>query len=161
MSATSPSSSGPLATNRKARHEYHILETWEAGLSLTGGEVKSCRAGHVSLNEAHAAFEGRNLVVLNMTIQPYGNDAQGFRAHEAARPKQVLMHRKELDRLFGMVQIKGQTVIPLKLYLARGKIKIELGLGKGKHMADKREALKEKSDKRETARLLANAKRSY
>lgn len=159
MSATSSSSTGPLATNRKARHEYHILETWEAGLALTGGEVKSCRAGHASLNEAHAAFTGRELFVEGMTIQPYVNDVRGFRIHDAARPKKVLMHRKELDRLFGLLQLKGHTIVPLKLYVARGKIKIEMGLGKGKQLVDKRETLKAKTDQRETARAIANATR--
>lgn len=153
MSAA-PHSSGPgaLATNRKARHEYSILETWEAGLSLTGGEVKSCRAGQVSLNEAYATFQHGELFILSMRIQPYAAAKSAFLPHEPDRPKKVLMHRKELDRMAGLIQLKGHTLLPLKLYLARGRIKIELGLGKGKLLYDKRETLKKKTAEREAAR---------
>lgn len=143
---------GPLATNRKARHEYHILDSWEVGLSLTGGEVKSCRAGQVSLNEAHAQFNRGELYIIGMRIQPYAAAKSSFNTHEADRPKKVLMHRRELDRLFGLVQLKGHTIIPLKLYTARGRIKLELGLGKGKLLYDKRETLKRKTADREAAR---------
>ena len=143
---------GPLATNRKARHEYTILETWEAGISLTGGEVKSCRAGQASLNEAYADFKNGELYILSMRIQPYAAARSGFAEHDPDRPKKVLMHRKELDRISGLVQLKGHTLLPLKLYLARGRIKIELGLGKGKQLYDKRETLKRKTAAREAAR---------
>ena len=143
---------GPLATNRKARHEYTILETWEAGIELTGGEVKSCRARQASLNEAYADFKNGELYVLSMRIQPYAAARSGFAAHDPDRPKKILMHRKELDRISGLVQLKGHTLLPLKLYLARGRIKIELGLGKGKQLYDKRETLKRKTAAREAAR---------
>jgi SsrA-binding protein len=143
---------GPLATNRKARHEYAISETWEAGIELTGGEVKSCRAGQASLNEAYAEFKGGELFILSMRIQPYAAAKSGFLPHEPDRPKKVLMHRRELDRLSGLVQLKGHTLLPLKLYLARGRIKVELGLGKGKQLYDKRESLKRKTAEREAAR---------
>ena len=143
---------GALATNRKARHEFHILESWEAGLSLTGGEVKSCRASQASLAEAYAAFDKGELYVYGLRIQPYAAAKSGFNAHEPDRPKKVLMHRRELDRLAGTLQLKGHTLVPLKLYLARGKIKIELGLGKGKLLFDKRETLRRKTDEREAAR---------
>ena len=143
---------GPLATNRKARHEYAILESWEAGIELTGGEVKSCRAGQACLNEAYADFKNGELYVLSMRIQPYAAARSGFAAHDPDRPKKVLMHRKELDRIAGLVQLKGHTLLPLKLYLARGRIKLELGLGKGKQLYDKRETLKRKTAAREAAR---------
>lgn len=150
--APKPNASGPLATNRKARHEYAILETWEAGIELTGGEVKSCRAGQASLNEAYAEFKNGELFILSMRIQPYAAAKSGFLPHEPDRPKRVLMHRRELDRISGLVQLKGHTLLPLKLYLARGRIKVELGLGKGKQLYDKRETLKRKTAEREAAR---------
>lgn len=154
MTSRQDAGKGALATNRKARHEYHILDSWEVGLSLTGGEVKSCRAGHASLAEAYAAFENGELFIYSMRIQPYAAAASSFNTHEPDRPKKVLMHRCELDRLAGLLQQKGHSLIPLKLYLARGKIKMELGLGKGKQLFDKREALRKKIHDRETARAL-------
>ena len=154
MTAREEAGKGTLATNRKARHDFHILDSWEAGLSLTGGEVKSCRASQVSLNEAFASFEQRELYIHGMRIQPYAAATSGFNTHEPDRPKKVLMHRRELDRLHGILQLKGHTLVPLKLYLARGKIKIELGLGQGKLLFDKRESLRQKTDARETARAL-------
>ncbi len=144
--------SGALATHRKARHEYHILDSWEVGLALTGGEVKSCRAGQASLAEAYATFEKGELFIRGMRIQPYAAAQSGFNTHEPDRPKKVLMHRRELDRLAGILQLKGHTLVPLKLYLARGKIKMELGLGKGKLLYDKRESLRRKTEAREAAR---------
>ena len=154
MTAREEAGQGPLATNRKARHEYHILDSWEAGLSLAGGEVKSCRAGQASLAEAYAAFDKGELFIYGMRIQPYAAAKSGFNTHDPDRPKKVLMHRRELDRLAGTLQLKGHTLVPLKLYLARGKIKIELGLGKGKLLYDKRETLRRKTADRETARDL-------
>ena len=152
MTARDEAGSGALATNRKARHEFHILDSWETGLSLTGGEVKSCRAGQASLAEAYAAFDKGELYVYGLRIQPYAAAKSGFNTHEPDRPKKVLMHRRELDRLAGQLQLKGHTLVPLKLYLVRGKIKLELGLGKGKLLFDKRETLRRKTDEREAAR---------
>ena len=152
MPARDEAGKGTLATNRKARHEYHILDSWEAGVSLTGGEVKSCRAGQASLNESYAAFDKGELFLLGLRIQPYAAAKSGFDVHEPDRPKKVLMHRRELDRLAGTLQLQGHTLVPLKLYLARGKIKVELGLGKGKLLFDKRESLRRKTADRETAR---------
>jgi SsrA-binding protein len=152
MTARDEAGSGALATNRKARHEFQILDSWEAGLSLTGGEVKSCRAGQASLAEAYAAFDKGELYVYALRIQPYLAAKSGFNTHEPDRPKKVLMHRRELDRLAGQLQLKGHTLVPLKLYLVRGKIKLELGLGKGKLLFDKGETLRRKTDEREAAR---------
>lgn len=152
MTARDEAGSGALATNRKARHEFQILDSWETGLSLTGGEVKSCRAGQASLAEAYAAFDKGELYVYGLRIQPYLAAKSGFNTHEPNRPKKVLMHRRELDRLAGQLQLKGHTLVPLKLYLVRGKIKLELGLGKGKLLFDKRETLRRKTDEREAAR---------
>jgi SsrA-binding protein len=152
MTAREEAGKGTLATNRKARHEYHILDSWEAGISLTGGEVKSCRAGQASLNEAYASFENRELFIYALRIQPYLAAKSGFNEHLPDRPKKVLMHRRELDRLHGTLQLQGHSLVPLKLYLARGKIKIELGLGKGKQLFDKRETLRKKTADREASR---------
>ena len=152
MTARDEAGSGALATNRKARHEFQILDSWETGLSLTGGEVKSCRAGQASLAEAYAAFDHGELFVYGLRIQPYLAAKSGFNTHEPDRPKKVLMHRRELDRLASQLQLKGHTLVPLKLYLVRGKIKLELGLGKGKLLFDKRETLRRKTDEREAAR---------
>ena len=152
MTAPDEAGKGALATNRKARHEFHILDSWEAGLSLSGGEVKSCRAGQASLAEAYAAFDKGELFIYGMRIQPYAAAKSGFNVHEPDRPKKILMHRRELDRLSGNLQLKGHAIVPLKLYLVRGKIKIELGLGKGKLLYDKRETLRRKTDEREAAR---------
>ena len=152
MTARDEAGSGALATNRKARHEFQILDSWETGLSLTGGEVKSCRAGQASLAEAYAAFDKGELYVYGLRIQPYLAAKSGFNTHEPDRPKKVLMHRRELDRLASQLQLKGHTLVPLKLYLVRGKIKLELGLGKGKLLFDKRETLRRKTDEREAAR---------
>lgn len=152
MTARAEAGQNALATNRKARHHYHILNSWEAGLSLTGGEVKSCRAGQASLAEAHAAFDKGELFLYGLRIQPYAAAQSGFNTHDADRPKKVLMHRRELDRLTGILQLKGHTLVPLKLYLARGRIKVELGLGKGKLLYDKRETLRRKTANREAAR---------
>lgn len=152
MTAREQTGTGALATNRKARHEYHILDSSEAGLSLTGGEVKSCRAGQASLAEAYASFNKGELFIHGMRIQPYAAAKSGFTTEAPDRPRKVLMHRRELDRLAGTLQLKGHSLIPLKLYLTRGKIKIELGLGKGKLLYDKRETLRKKTADRELAR---------
>lgn len=112
MTSRQDAGKGALATNRKARHEYHILDSWEVGLSLTGGEVKSCRAGHASLAEAYAAFENGELFIYSMRIQPYAAAASSFNTHEPDRPKKVLMHRRELDRLAGLLQQKATASFP-------------------------------------------------
>ncbi|MDD4116626.1 MAG: SsrA-binding protein SmpB [Kiritimatiellae bacterium] len=156
MTAREQAGNGALATNRKARHEYHILDSWEAGLSLTGGEVKSCRAGQASLAEAYAVFDRGELFLHGLRIQPYAAAQSGFNTDAPDRPRKVLMHRRELDRLAGTLQLKGHAVVPLKLYLARGRIKVELGLGKGKLLYDKRETLRRKTADRETAREMRN-----
>lgn len=159
MTARPQENSSALATNRKARHQYHILDSWEAGLALTGGEVKSCRAGQASLAEAYAAFDGGELFLYDLHIQPYAPAAAGFHPAAPDRPKKVLMHRRELDRLAGLLKLKGHTLIPLKLYLARGKIKVELALGKGKLLYDKRETLRRQTAEREAAREIGRAQR--
>ncbi len=143
-----------LATNRKARHAYEILDSLEVGLALTGGEVKSCREGHASLQEAYATFEKGELFVMSMHILPYAAAGAGFAPVEPDRPKKLLLHRRELAKLRSQVQLKGVALVPLKLYVTRGRIKLQLGLGKGKNLVDKREDLRRRQDERESRRAL-------
>ena len=138
-----------LATNRRARHDYEIIDSLEAGLSLTGAEVKSCRAGHASLQQAYAGFQGPELFVLSMHILPYAAAGAGFAPVDPDRPKKLLLHRRELTRLHSLVQLKGLTLVPLKLYATRGRIKLQLGIARGRHLVDKREDLRRRQDARE------------
>jgi SsrA-binding protein len=142
-----------LATHRRARHEYHVLETVECGLELKGTEVKSLRDGHVSMAESFADAEGGELFVRGMRIEPYAHGNQ-FN-HDPLRPKKLLLHRREIDRLMGQVATKGSTLIPLQLYLKRGRVKLELGLCKGKDVRDKRETLKRRTADREARRAIS------
>jgi SsrA-binding protein len=142
-----------LAGNRKASFHFHLLEKIEAGIELLGPEVKSIRAGHVSLNESFARVDGGQIFVHGMHVQPYSHSPVD--AHDPVRPRRLLMHRKEIDRITGQVAEKGRTLIPVRLYLARGKIKLELALGKGKELHDKRETIKTRTAERETARAVA------
>jgi len=134
-----------IAVNRKARHDYQVLENFEAGISLTGTEVKSCREAGVSLTDSYAAVQGGELYLVGAHIAPY---AQGnIFNHEPRRKRKLLMHRREILRLKKSIEAKGLTLIPLSFYFGnRGRIKVELGLCRGKNTADKREALKKKMD---------------
>ncbi|MEX0940343.1 MAG: SsrA-binding protein SmpB [Candidatus Babeliales bacterium] len=141
-----------IAQNKKAFHDYEILERLEAGIVLTGDEVKSIRKGHISLVGSYAVFHDRELMLLNCTIAPY---EQAFQKRDdlSTRSRKLLMHRRELDQLAGGVAKKGITIVPLKMYLnEKGLIKIELGIAKHKKAADKRRELKERDIKKETAR---------
>ena len=140
-----------ICTNRKARHDYEILETMEAGMVLTGTEVKSLRAGAAQLKDAHAAIERDELFLFNAHISPY---EQGNRYnHEPTRTRKLLMHEREIRRLIGKVREKGLTLVPLKLYFNdRGKVKVELGLARGKKTYDKRRDIAERDARREMQR---------
>jgi len=155
MSARKTSDGGgkTLATNRKALRDYHVLDRFEAGLELRGAEVKSVRDGRFSIDEAYAKLEDGDALLLGFHIQPY----EHARADEqnALRPKRLLLHRKEIDRLFGQATIKGRALVPLRLYLKHGLVKVELGLCKGKHSHDKRETIKRKTAEREAERAIA------
>ncbi len=141
-----------VTVNRKARHEYHILESFEAGIALTGTEVKSLRAGKANLQDSFARVENSELILYNMHISPY---EQGNRFnHEPKRPRKLLMHKHEIMRLLGKTQEKGLTLVPLKVYFTRGRAKVELALAKGKKVHDKREAIKERDAKREIQRAM-------
>ena len=146
-----------LATNRKASHDYFILEKFEAGIELRGAEVKSIRAGHLSLNEGYALVEGNQLMLYGLHVQPYSHGR--LAEQDPDRPKRLLVHRSEIARLIGQTAIKGHTLLPLKVYLTHGLVKIELGLGKGKLVADKRESLREKTADREARRALSGRDR--
>ncbi|WP_346353380.1 SsrA-binding protein SmpB [Azotosporobacter soli] len=145
------------AENRKARHDYHIHETFEAGLALTGTEVKSLRAGKANLKDAYARIDNGELFLHNMHISPY---EQGNRFnHEPLRVRKMLMHRYEINKLVGKVQEKGYTLVPLKLYFTRGKVKVELALTTGKKTYDKRHDLAEKDAKRDMEREMRDRQR--
>jgi len=141
-----------IAENRKAYHDYHILEKYEAGISLKGTEVKSIRLGRVNLKDSFARVENGELWLYNMHISPY---EQGNRFnHEPKRPRKLLMHKNEIMRLFGKIREKGLTMVPLKLYFKGNYVKIELGLAKGKKIYDKREDIAKKDAARQMERAL-------
>lgn len=142
-----------IATNRKARHDYSIDDTFEAGLVLTGTEIKSIRAGHVNLRDGFAVVKEGELWLMNAHIAPY--DQGTYANHEPRRPRKLLMHRREINRIAGKLQEKGFTLVPLRLYLKNNRAKIELGLARGKKQYDKRVALREKETRREIDRAVA------
>lgn len=145
-----------VAQNRKARHDYFIDETIEAGMELVGTEVKSLRQGRASLGDAFAQERDGEMYLLNAHISTY-SAANRFN-HEPMRPRKLLLHRREIGRLAGMVQRQGYTLVPLKLYFNdRGMAKVELGVARGRKQHDKREREKERSWQREKARLLRDA----
>jgi SsrA-binding protein len=146
-----------VALNRRARHEFTIDETFEAGLVLTGTEIKSVRAGKVNISNAYARIEKGEAWLIGADIAPF---EQGNRYnHEPKRNRKLLLHRRQIDELLGRAQQKGQTIVPLRLYLNRGKAKIELGLARGKQQHDRRRDIAERDARRDVARALADAQR--
>ncbi|NPV29110.1 MAG: SsrA-binding protein SmpB [Firmicutes bacterium] len=139
-----------VAENRKARHDYYIDETYEAGIALVGTEVKSLRAGKVSLRDSYAEVVGGEVFLQNMHISPYekGNRFN----HDPKRARKLLLHKREIRRLLGQTTQKGYTLIPLRLYFKRGKAKVELALARGKKLYDKREEIAKRDAAREMAR---------
>ncbi|MGL4619434.1 SsrA-binding protein SmpB [Chroococcidiopsis sp.] len=144
-----------LSDNRKARFLYDILETYEAGLQLMGTEVKSIRAGKVNLQDGYALVRNGEAWLINVHISPYTNSSQYFN-HDPRRTRKLLLHRQEIRKLIGKVEQQGLTLVPLKLYLKRGLVKISIGLAKGKKLHDKREDLKRRQDQREIQRAMKN-----
>ncbi len=139
-----------IASNRRARHNFDILETYEAGLVLQGTEVKALRDGRADLKESYARVEGGEAWLLGCHISPY---AQGNRAnHDPLRPRKLLLHRQEISRLLGKVMEKGLTVVPLSLYFKGGRVKVELGLARGRKTLDKRQVIREREERREMDR---------
>jgi SsrA-binding protein len=142
-----------VATNRRARHDYQIEETYEAGLVLTGAEVKSLRAGRASLAEAYARVSGGEVWLENLHIPPYSQAAE--HPHDPRRPRKLLLRREEIERLIGKTQERGLTLVPMRLYFTRGLAKVQLGLGRGKRRYEKRQAIAEREHRREMERATA------
>ncbi|MCX6740493.1 MAG: SsrA-binding protein SmpB [Candidatus Parcubacteria bacterium] len=143
-----------LAINKKARFDYEILETHEAGIVLSGQEVKSAKAGQISLNGAYVVVDNnRNLNLLNASITPY-KMAGPLPSYDPGRTRRLLLHKNEIDHLAGKIQQQGLTLIPLSLYTKHNKIKVEIGLGRGKKKYDKRETIRKREDDRQISRLL-------
>lgn len=141
-----------VATNRKARHEYFILETFEAGIALQGSEIKSIRAGQISLGEAYIRIDGQEAWLEDAHIAPY-EQANRFN-HDPRRPRKLLLHNKEINKLWDEVRQKGMTIIPLSVYLKEGRAKVEIAVAKGKKLYDKRADLAKRDAKREIEREL-------
>ena len=139
-----------IASNRRARHDYSIMDTYEAGIVLTGTEVKSLRAGRASLSDAYASIEGGEVYLRNMHIPEY---TQGtWTNHEPRRTRKLLLHRGEIAKLIGKTQESGLTLVPLQLYFSDGKVKVEIALARGKRDYDKRQDLAKRDAQREIAR---------
>lgn len=150
-------STGTVANNKKARFNYIVLETFEAGIMLTGGEVKSLRAGRATISESYASVDNGELFLVNAHILEDKATKGGFVQHVAGRPRKLLLKRKELNRLMGEVAKKGKTLVPLEIYFNdRGIAKVRIGLAQGKNMADKRETIKERDWNRDKQRILAH-----
>jgi SsrA-binding protein len=147
-----------VALNRKARHDYLINDTFEAGIVLTGTEIKSVRAGKANLSDAYARVEKGEAWLVGAHIAPF---EQGNRYnHEPRRDRKLLLHRSEIDQLMGRASAKGLTVVPLRLYISdRGRAKLELGLGKGKQLHDRRRDIADRDSRRDMERELADAQR--
>jgi len=144
-----------IAVNKKARHDYFIEETYEAGISLKGTEVKSVRAGRVNLRDSYAEVKDGEVFVHNMHISPY--EAGNQFNHEPKRTRKLLLHKAEIRRLIGKTQEKGYTLVPLKIYFSeRGKVKLEIGLAKGKKIYDKRREIAKRDAEREMRKALAD-----
>ena len=140
-----------ISQNRKARYNYEILEQFEVGVVLVGTEVKSIRAGKINLSDAYALIHSNELVLLNANIAAYSHG--NLNNHEPLRTRKLLAHRKEINRLVGLSREKGLTLIPLKAYWKDGRVKIEVGVGRGKNLYDKRHSIKEREWNRDKARI--------
>ncbi|MCL6582288.1 MAG: SsrA-binding protein SmpB [bacterium] len=141
-----------IAVNKKAAFDYFIQETLEAGIVLQGTEVKSIREGRINLKDSYAKVEGDEVFLLNCHISPYNHGA--FYNHEPTRKRKLLLKKRQIKRLIGKALEKGMSVVPLKVYLKRNLVKVELGLGQGKKLYDKRESLKRKEEEKDMARAL-------
>jgi SsrA-binding protein len=157
--SASPSGFKVVAQNRKAHHDYHILEKIEAGLALRGPEVKSIRIGEVSLGESYAQVTNGQIVLMNLHVKPY--PCARLEVCDPIRPKAVLLHRNEIRRISAQIAQQGHTLIPLRLYLKRGLVKVEIALCTGKQVADKRETLRRKTAEREAARAMRGDEKGF
>ena len=137
-----------IAENRKAFHDYHILETFEAGIALLGTEVKAIREGRVNLRDSYASVEGGEVFLSNVNISPYSH--RGYAEHEPLRRRKLLLRREEIRKLIGKTVERGMTLVPLRLYFKKGRVKVAISLAKGKKEYDKRETIKKRETDRET-----------
>ena len=143
-----------VATNRKAFHNYYVEETMEAGIALTGSEIKSIRSSRVSLGEAYVRLEGGELWLVNAHIARY--EAAAMQSHEPTRRRKLLLHRKQIENLASKSNEKGFTLVPLKLYIKGRIAKLEIGLARGKRLYDKRESITRRETEREMGRIMKN-----
>jgi SsrA-binding protein len=146
-----------LAENRKALHDYEVLETFEAGMVLLGTEVKSIKDGRVNLRDSYARVEGDELFVFNVHISPYTH--RGYADHEPMRKRKLLLHRAEIRKLIGRTVEKGLTLVPLRMYLKNGRVKLAVSLARGKKMHDKRETIRRREIDRETRAAVKSKQR--
>lgn len=144
-----------VSDNRQARYLYEILETYEAGIQLTGTEVKSIRAGRVNLQDGYALIRNGEAWLLNVHISPYTGSGEYFN-HDPRRTRKLLLHRQEIRKLIGRVEQQGLTLVPLKIYLKRGLVKVSIALAKGKKVHDKREDIRRRQDQRDIQRAMKN-----
>jgi SsrA-binding protein len=151
--------SADISVNRKALRDYKILERFEAGLELKGTEVKSIRSGLANINNAFARIENNEAFLYDVDIQAY--EKASFEQHVPKRKRKLLLHRKEIDRLFGLTQIKGNTLVALRMYWKDARVKVEVGVGQGKEKSDLRADLKAKATKRETDREVSRFNRKH
>ncbi|MFL5798762.1 MAG: SsrA-binding protein SmpB [Actinomycetota bacterium] len=147
-----------VATNRRARFDYEISETFEAGIVLSGSEVKSLRGGHVSLSEAYARIEGSEVWLENMHVAPYEQGEK--RGYDPRRRRKLLLHRREIDRLAGVTAEKGLTLVPMQVYFVHGLAKVRLGVGRGKQRFEKRQAVIEREARREMERATSHRRQA-
>ena len=143
---------GVIARNKRARHDYHILDTWETGIMLTGTEVKALRQGKATLTDAYGNVRDGEIFLLNLHIGQY--EQGNVFNHEPTRTRKLLLHKQQIRRLIGAVEREGLTLVPLDLHFKEGRVKVSLALGKGKKLHDKREDLRRRDDEREMARAV-------
>jgi SsrA-binding protein len=141
-----------IARNRQASHRYHLLERWEAGLALTGTEVKSLREGKAQIKDGYASVRDGEVWLHNVHIPPYAPASR--ENHEPERPRKLLLHKREIERLIGKTREKGLTLVPTRLYFSGGRAKVEIALARGKDVRDKRQSIKEREMKREMERAV-------
>lgn len=141
-----------VAKNRRASHDYQILDSWEAGIVLTGTEVKSLRDGKANISDAYGILRDGEVYLINLHISPY--ERGGYVNHEPTRTRKLLLHRREIRKMIGAVERQGLTLVPLELYFSGGRAKVALALGKGKKLHDKRDDAKKRDDERDMARAM-------
>lgn len=146
-----------IADNRKARHDYHILETYEAGVALLGTEVKAIREGRVNLRDSYARTDGGEVWMINVHISAYSH--RGYADHAETRQRKLLLHRHEIRKLIGRTAEKGLTLVPLQMYFKKGRVKVLVGLARGKQAHDKRETIRRREADRETRSAMKMARR--